>query len=1485
MDVVDLMDFVDKVHYVHYVHYVHLVRRGNYMDKMRIYVAILTLVLISQVSMAQPSNLKKEEIGFRAVLGDTSFPAFNRILETGWGQEVMLHTLKQSLPYLEITQNTGTRYFGVARVPLFEYWKVSVKDNPDKAVLLAKVHLRLFLYDVVTQTPVMSETFPGYAALALAKLTKEDLLQPLKTAFQRSAVAAAPRIGRLNFITRTVGGHKEYNSYAEENFYNEDKALKEALNYFKLPELVRTLYVPNPLVEFRVTEPRHNQKLYLGLRAVPTRLVAKGYDAWGDEVVLVNRPQWQIQGEHVSPIFPTNAEFLPPQSGFFTVKATYPSPDSQPMEAKAITVQAIRLEKITMTPRDVSQQLPSANASTKEVVLAPGEILRFAIMGLDDEKRQLEMSDLQGELVWHVDNKDIAGITEDGILLARKAGQCIVKASAQSTPSVYEQANILVLPPVIMEIRDAQGRLVNDKEIGVATGDASALECKVTCADGNIDNDKIPVEWRIEPKEIGAASFNWDGRRLFFRAGSEETKIPLAIRAVIPNVPRTSQRKDSQAKVWISIKKPQIRVQINTPVQEGPYVVGRPIHLEVQGMTTEEKPWKDAQLEVDIVAGNAKLEKKSGDFYILVPNILGEIRLLAREKFTGEKSALTLVVKETALSLAKKQAFKEDDFVTQKNESLRVLYKVYKDWPETLSERSASYVANEFATAKVVFMQSPQPQGTRTVEGWLSSVEAQVLLPQETKQVDRTIQDYVLGKFPGKLGIYKTRDKEGRLHTTRIFATQDSAYGYAAVFQALNDEWTIYWPKFELTMKSFRVLHIPKAEDFVGKSNFGLAYKVHKEWKEQRDERIKAVTYRPAAEAEIAQIAFMVLGKGKEVTPDLDQWLSFLQSHFLDAYVREVQQQPNKFVSLPVQTCNLGALAGKLAAYRITLAEEPLYVQLFAGTCEKNSDVYALLCFAPQGEWETKYSELFKVQMDSLQISEGKKDEAVVVTPPPQPTTLPGFSSKTRSGLTYQVPQDWQESNDTSNDIQAWVYSAPAPALTALAVLTKKQSSGASLQLEGLEAAVRYTWFPGKWQMRSQKLKAASVGLKEKYSVGKLSGKLVAYQLTSQKDGKVHSARLFLAQDSDNLYAVVGVAPKDQWNDLWPNLEKSLNSLQITPGAVTDMPSAQEATTLPGISWKTIAEPAYQCNYEIPADWKAEPVGTVTPKKSSGDSQKTVKYGKDDEGSIVCSLAKGKFPTLGEAVTDMERKLFGDNSYKYKCFASRDLTIHGIEGKLCQYELEQYDLSQARLRKYYGETFCGVWEKKVLYTIHLQVNVAHLEEYWPIFQHTLHSLTIPDLDKYYIKCGVAVRKTAEDDESERKVEKIYEEADKYFSMALQANPHSVKAYYERGITAVKRKDLAKAEQDFKQAVSLDNKCSEGYYELACISAQQKEQAEAVSYVQRALEAGYKQVSKIRKDKRLRTLAQNPDFKRMLREAEKKMSRGEAEEENGEDSEE
>lgn len=145
-----------------------------------------------------------------------------------------------------------------------------------------------------------------------------------------------------------------------------------------------------------------------------------------------------------------------------------------------------------------------------------------------------------------------------------------------------------------------------------------------------------------------------------------------------------------------------------------------------------------------------------------------------------------------------------------------------------------------------------------------------------------------------------------------------------------------------------------------------------------------------------------------------------------------------------------------------------------------------------------------------------------------------------------------------------------------------------------------------------------------------------------------------------------------------------------------------------------------------------------------------------------------------------------------------------------------------------------------------------------------------------------------------------DEAIEDYTMAITLQPNDAYQYLNRGVLLLQKGDKKKADEDFKQAVRLDsvpdapecafyayyylgnkNKAIEmlnkalkkdakaNYYDAACLYSIMNDKDKAISYLQKALENGYRKFAHIKRDRDLNNIRSTSEYKAIMDKYEQK----------------
>jgi tetratricopeptide (TPR) repeat protein len=116
----------------------------------------------------------------------------------------------------------------------------------------------------------------------------------------------------------------------------------------------------------------------------------------------------------------------------------------------------------------------------------------------------------------------------------------------------------------------------------------------------------------------------------------------------------------------------------------------------------------------------------------------------------------------------------------------------------------------------------------------------------------------------------------------------------------------------------------------------------------------------------------------------------------------------------------------------------------------------------------------------------------------------------------------------------------------------------------------------------------------------------------------------------------------------------------------------------------------------------------------------------------------------------------------------------------------------------------------------------------------------------------------------RRPEDIWPDALQAFSTAIEIDPKYGEAYLRRARIYLKQRQFATAEKDFLKAVEFLPKDNTIYYSMACMYGLQNNEKEALDYLEKAVQKGYKKYSQIMKDKDLTSIRKSKGFRSLIK---------------------
>ncbi len=803
-----------------------------------------------------------------------------------WGLNVIVRSLQEELPHLKIGNDPRSRYFAIAKVDSLEHELVRFNYPVNTEVMLVQVNLRVLLYDVQLQKIVVRELFTAYAAKqdlqsqGTLELLKVAFQNCVLLATQKIS-QTFPLTGKVKLVEpRTIvvgfgqnqgikeGTVLEIVDSQEKNWGNarvievqseECTALMQGKSQgirigflarpYKKPDakgvavdnklevmsaavkleagenIIKpryTPFIPNPIKELKITHPTSELKLYMGVKAGPIPLEAKGYDEWGDETPIArDKIQWKVTRGNLDLVPPGSSRFFPEQPGSFQIKAFYQVPGQAKIESAPVDINIIRLEKLELSP--------------KNVVLSPSQTYQFSVSAEDSSNSKLAMIDLQGQLEWEVvpANNQIGKISNNGMLTTLgKAGKCQLKVAVKSAGQIEDTASIVVLPKISLEILTNKGKPAPEKA-SICPGELLTLYWKITSEDAAVANEEIPIVCQLEKPEYGDVTWDDKKRVLFFRAGEKTTKIPFKLTVGVPGLSENFSRKDAMSSVWIEIQgtpapltatvqnlqffegdsapqkqekrqydvrfplsttryvhyeialknllnkenqckllarcfKPdgnllgEVEIACSLPAQANDVVLGKGLGFEVPGK------WAVGAYQVDILSGNRKL----GEGEFTIADDTGEWKVVSDPDFGVSYKVLSAW-----------QATNNKD----PNAALPYMYCSY-------AKDSSSWIVFNFYQTR-----------TNSLSDLITRHEYNALSPWFTYRQPSS-KAYTLGGLEGKLVQYELTDKqENNKHYAEAFYALHNGTMYCIAFFGEAKKQTTYELPFRSAMHSFKL--------------------------------------------------------------------------------------------------------------------------------------------------------------------------------------------------------------------------------------------------------------------------------------------------------------------------------------------------------------------------------------------------------------------------------------------------------------------------------------------------------------------------------------------------------------------------------------------------------------------------------------------------------------------------------------------------------
>lgn len=117
--------------------------------------------------------------------------------------------------------------------------------------------------------------------------------------------------------------------------------------------------------------------------------------------------------------------------------------------------------------------------------------------------------------------------------------------------------------------------------------------------------------------------------------------------------------------------------------------------------------------------------------------------------------------------------------------------------------------------------------------------------------------------------------------------------------------------------------------------------------------------------------------------------------------------------------------------------------------------------------------------------------------------------------------------------------------------------------------------------------------------------------------------------------------------------------------------------------------------------------------------------------------------------------------------------------------------------------------------------------------------------------------------SEKQRDRLLENAEKEFSLAIKKNPQYFEAFLNRGAVYLTQGKFNKAEQDYLQASKLKPNDKSLNYNIACLYSKIEKIDLALDALEKSLESGFDDIERLRNDADLDNLRKNKEFNALL----------------------
>jgi hypothetical protein len=644
----------------------------------------ISLLVVMCFTLHAQSSLDKQ-IGFSKIVSDDiAFKALENYLDKA-GTTDFLQELEKKVGYLKISESTSGRYFGIACLQEVRSWQFTHATPPNTPdVLLVEAKLRTLIYDVEMQSEVLRETFVACVVqkadnkpTQVFELCKEALLKNARMLGQ-ALIAKLPVRGKVTAVSGTVitvnlgknhsvnessvfevlnkkgelvdeftvlpgkvfaeearvvssrdieVGDMEWRSFTvrcrnktKDSIENDrQKLLQATLPGVKVGSASEKEVPLNPPVRFAITDPRDQHEIYLGSQQDPgsTTLKAICWDTWGDEIkVDPNKITWSVTG---SADMLSGSQLVHKRVGSFELQAKY-----EKLLAPKNVVHITRVKRVVLEP--------------KKVTLLPGQSCDFLLTGINNKDQEVNAANIGYQIDWQMSTPDVVNIANNKLVACGKPGKCTITAQLRNEPSVKAQTQVVILPPLDVQIVDLQDKPLH--KVKLAPGEDLELQYKINTP--GVDVMDVPLAWQVTPKEAGKVMVT--GTDLLFTAGTAAMKR-VVIEVVLQDAPAGSARRDDFKLLYVEIEPKRADQVVISTLSPEPFVSGETIQLQVQGLSNN-KVIKDLEFKIACMpSANSEMKTEAlRGYYTLTPSQPGRVTVVAMENFSGQEGKLPLTI-------------------------------------------------------------------------------------------------------------------------------------------------------------------------------------------------------------------------------------------------------------------------------------------------------------------------------------------------------------------------------------------------------------------------------------------------------------------------------------------------------------------------------------------------------------------------------------------------------------------------------------------------------------------------------------------------------------------------------------------------------------------------------------------------------------------------------------------------------------------------